>query len=113
MQEIRVGRAENNELRRIRGWKFFFMLPRMLLQKPGKGGFGPQVETLRERFAQFADGRWMDLIVSSREAAVAGCPDSLEGRAERARAMAALGQLSLQPVSHWKVKPLPVETRPH
>ena len=80
MQEIRVGRAENNESRRIRGWKLFFMLPR------------------------FADGRWMDLIVSSREAAVAAshakarrtrrCTDSLERRAERARAMAALGELS-------------------
>ena len=103
MQEIRVGRAENNELRRIRGWKLFFMLPRMLLQKPGKGGLVPKSK-LRERFAQFADGRWMDLIVSSREAAVAAsnakarrtriCPDSLERRAERARAMAALGELS-------------------
>ena len=102
MQEIRVGRAENNELRRIRGWKLFFMLPRMLLQKPGKGGLVPKSK-LQERFAQFADGRWMDFIVQW-EAAVAAsnakarrtrrCPDSLEGRAERARAMAALGELS-------------------
>ena len=89
MQEIRVGR----------GWKLFFMLPRMLLQKPGRGGLVPKSK-LRERFAQFADGRWMDLIVSSREAAVAAsrrtrrCTDSLERRAERARAMAALGELS-------------------
>ena len=103
MQEIRVGRAENNELRRIRGWKLFFMLPRMLLQKPGKGGLVPKSK-LRERFVQFADDRWMDLIVSSREAAVAAsnakarrtrrCTDSLERRAERARAMAALGDFS-------------------
>ena len=103
MQEIRVGRAENNELRRIRGWKLFLMLPRMLLQKAGKGGLVPKSK-LRERFAQFADGRWMGSIVSSREAAIAAsnakarrtrrCPDSLERRAERACAMAALGELS-------------------
>ena len=41
------------------------MLPRMLLQKLGKGGLVLKSK-LRERFAQFADGWWMGLIVSSR-----------------------------------------------
>ena len=59
---------------------------------------------LRERFAQFVDGRSMGPIVSSKEAAVAASnpkarrtrryPDSLERVAERARAMASLGELS-------------------
>ena len=37
MEEIRQGRRTNNEARRIRGWKLFLLIPRMLLVNPGKG----------------------------------------------------------------------------
>ena len=37
MEEIRQGRRTNNEARRIRGWKLFLLIPRMLLVNLGKG----------------------------------------------------------------------------
>ena len=42
MEEIRQGRRTNNEARRIRGWKLFFLIPRMLLMKPRKEGLMPR-----------------------------------------------------------------------
>ena len=59
---------------------------------------------LRERFAQFAEGRWTALISSSRDVSLAAATaksrrsrtsaDSVERRAERARILAAMGELS-------------------
>ena len=75
------------------------MIPRMLLQKLATDGLIPKSK-LRERFANFADGRWITLFVSSREAAFAAsisktrrarrCPDSVDRKAERAREMASV-----------------------
>ena len=103
MEEIRQGRRTNNEARRIRGWKLFLLTPRMLLVKPRKGGLMPKSH-LRERFAQFAEGRWTVLISASRDVSLVAATaksrrsrtsaDSVERRAERARILAAMGELS-------------------
>ena len=77
-------------------WKLFFMLPRILLQKPRKGDLVP-TSKLRERFAQFADGRWMDLIVSSKEAAVAAS----NAKARRARRAQILWNGGLSGHARW------------
>ena len=58
MEEVREGRRTNNDARRIRGWKLFLMIPRMLLVKPRKGSLMPKSKLL-ERVAQFAQERWI------------------------------------------------------
>ena len=103
MEEVREGRRTNNEARRIRGWKLFLMIPRMLLVKPRKGSLMPKSK-LRERFAQFAQGRWIALISASRDVSFAvavaksrrsrNLADTVERRAERARVLASMGELS-------------------
>ena len=70
MVEVREGRRTNNEARRIRGWKLFLMILRMLLVKPRKGSLMPKSEP-RERFAQFAQGRWIALISASQKVSLA------------------------------------------
>ena len=69
MEEVREDRRTNNDARRIREWELFLMIPRMLLVKPRKGSFAKS--KLRERFAQFAQGRWIALISASREVSLA------------------------------------------
>ena len=103
MEEVREGRRTNNDVRRIRWWKLFLMIPRMLLVKPRKGSLMPKSK-LRERFAQFAQGRWIALISASREVSDAvavaksrrsrNFADTVERRAERARVLATMGELS-------------------
>ena len=78
------------------------MIPRMLLVKPRKGSLMPKSK-LRERFAQFAQGRWIALISASREVSEAVAvvksrrsrifADTVERRAERARVLATMGEL--------------------
>ena len=46
-------------------WKLFMLLPRFLLHKPPRGGFAPKSH-LRERFVDFAAGRWKRLLDASR-----------------------------------------------
>ena len=41
LQEIQRGSAANNSTVETRGWKLFFLLPRLLLFKPLRGGLSP------------------------------------------------------------------------
>ena len=75
-----------------RGWKAFLLLPRLLLHKPPRGGKGK----LAQRFDDFFQGRWRDLLVASRQCAEEASVvqqrkhrqprpvDKLQRRAERA-----------------------------
>ena len=108
MEEVREGRRTNNDVRRIRGWKLFFMIPRMLV-KPLKRSLMPKSK-LRERFAQFAQGSWIALISASREVSEAvavaksgrsrNFADTVERRAEPCTCFSD----NLRPGSHWRVK---------
>ena len=68
-QEVRKSRVQvshtTNEARRIRGWKLFRMIHRMLLVK--RTGSLMLKGKVRDRLAQFAQGRWIVLISASRE----------------------------------------------
>ena len=103
LQEAECGRAESNEVRRVRAWKLFLLLPRMLLFCSGRGGMIPK-KKLQERFLLFAQGEWLKLLRLSHEVAQSRARgsrrirqnqvDSVERRAERAQALAQLGELS-------------------
>ena len=51
------GHATSNEVLQSRGWKLFFLLPRMLLSRHPRGGFISR-ERLTERFTRFSGGEW-------------------------------------------------------
>ena len=91
-----------SEMSRVRAWKHFLLLPRILFRS-GRGGLIPK-NKLRERFASFADGQWIALLRQGQAAAEAHKAgvlrrrhrqvDSVEKRAERAHALVELGELS-------------------
>ena len=105
---VRLGMQEvlsqtRSEVSRVRAWKLFLLLPRILLFRSGRGGLIPK-NKLRERFALFADGQWITLLRQGQAAAEAHKAgvlrrrhrqvDSVEKRAERAQALVELGELS-------------------
>ena len=101
LEEVERGRSEFNEVRSVRGWKLFLLVPRLLLYRGARGGKIPKKQ-LQERFTLFAQGHWLHLLRLSQE--VGECrgsrrirqarADSVELRAERAQAFAQLGELS-------------------
>ena len=104
LREWEAGTEVGDDVRRCRAWKLFVLLPRMLLRKPVRGGLVPKSK-MSERFASFSQGRWDDLLIQSRDSALAAvqpqvkrrrrpapnCPDV---RAERAHRLTQLGELS-------------------
>ena len=103
MNEVRAGRQESNVLKQVRGWKFFLFIPRLLLNRPKRGGLIPR-RKLCERFEKFSQGRWFELQIAG--GIVAGEPDtsasrrrrrspvSIVHRVARAETLAHLGELS-------------------
>ena len=61
IDEVADGVAAHNEAKQERGWKLFLLLPRMLLQRPPRGGLVPKSklqEGLRgRRWARASAGR--------------------------------------------------------
>ena len=102
MEEIVSGWNLHDEVKQERGWKLFFLLPRMLLSRPCRGGLVPR-KKLETRFQKFFAGDWLDLISDaesvSRQALSARVrkrrrrtrPD---GNAARAESLAMMGELS-------------------
>ena len=100
LSEISSGMALRNNTRVVRGWKLFVLLPRMLLFKPPRGGKVSK-NALLDRFSQFAQGQWWDLLTQSVAASAAAIEmrsrrrrtgtDSVEKRTERAEAFDLLG----------------------
>ena len=84
-----------------RGWKLFFLLPRMLLSRPCRGGLVPR-KKLETRFQKFFAGEWLPLIADSvRDSSQALTArvrkrrrQHADGSAMRAERLAMLGELS-------------------
>ena len=101
LQEIMSGWDHRDEVKQERGWKLFFLLPRMLLSRPCRGGLVPR-KKLETRFQKFFAGDWLDLIYDaesvSRQALSARVrkrrrprPDGIAARAEK---LTMMGELS-------------------
>ena len=79
------------------------LLPRMLLQRPGRGGVVPK-KKIQERLTAFAAGQWAELVRESMVSAEQGSEamrrkrrregDNLVKRAARAEKLVHLGELS-------------------
>ena len=92
MKEISHGVDDIDERRQIRGWKLFFLLPRLLLFRPHRGGNLPK-KNLEERFRMFIEGRWVQLLIDSEACEAASSlatrrrrrnfSDTIDRRAER------------------------------
>ena len=65
--EAVLAHNRNDVPREERAWKLFFLLPRMLLTRPSRGGKISPAK-LEEKIARFTDGRWIDLVEESAEA---------------------------------------------
>ena len=103
LQEIRRGQHEHDDTTEIRGWKLFFLLPRILLHRPPRGGLVPKAQ-LQERVDKFLQGQWVALLETSLELSIQGAAascrrrrgqkDTIERRAARAFELCQLGELS-------------------
>ena len=62
-QEIQEELEANTEVRVVRGWKLFLVLPRMMLFRPSRGGVSRK--KLESRVRQFQEGDWMSLLRES------------------------------------------------
>ena len=104
LHEWEAGEVVQSEALKSRAWKLFVLLPRMLLFKPPLGGLVAKSKMV-ERFKFFSDGRWEDLLLLSRDSAMAAVqvlghrrrrvpPDPVEHRAERAHNLIQMGELS-------------------
>ena len=102
MDEAIGGIEVFDELRQERAWKLFLLLPRVLLQRPGRGGLVPRSK-IEERLRLFAEGRWADLVNESIQSALFGSEaarrkrrrqeDNLARRAARVEKLVAVGEL--------------------
>ena len=103
LDEADTVRARGHHVGLSRAWKLFMLLPRLLLHKLPRGGFVLKSH-LRERFADFAPGRWERLLDASRacveQAAAASRrrrrrrEDDIQRRADRAHALVQMGESS-------------------
>ena len=104
LEEADRGREVGDMLVLSRAWKLFLLLPRLLLHRPARGGNVPK-SRLCERFADFAAGRWGELLEQSRHCADQAASatrrrrrrregDNVQRRADRAQALVQMGELS-------------------
>ena len=103
MQAIISGVEAQSDVQTERGWKLFFLLPRMLLYRPGRGGLVPRRQ-LEVRIRQFQEGEWLDLLNESARRAMRAHLLSVRGRrrntsdeamrAARAMSLVQVGELS-------------------
>ena len=101
LEEIVSGWDSGDVVKQERGWKLFFLRPRMLLSRLCRGGLVPR-RKLETRFQKFFAGDWVALVANSEDltsqASTARvrrsrrhCPD---GKAARAEKLAMMGELS-------------------
>ena len=64
-------KGHGNELIEIRGWKLFFLVPRLLLFRPKRGGLIPRKQ-LEDRVALFQNGEWDVLLEKSLDSSMDG-----------------------------------------
>ena len=65
LEEADAARERGHNITLERAWKLFLLLPRLLLQRPPRGGNVPKCR-LQERFAAFAAGQWDVFLEGSR-----------------------------------------------
>ena len=82
MDEAIAGNEAHDEPRQDRAWKLFMLLPRMLLQRPGRGGVVPK-KKIQERLTAFAAGQWAELVRESMVSAEQGSEAMRVKRAAR------------------------------
>ena len=91
LEEIVSGRDRGDVVQQERGWKLFFLLPRMLLSRPCRGGLVPR-KKLETRFQK------LDSVRDSSQALTARVRkrrrQHSDGSAMRAERLAMLGELS-------------------
>ena len=78
-QEILEGMEASSEVRVVRGWKLFLVLPRMMLFRPSRGGTVSR-KKLESRVRQFQEGDWISLLRES-----VSCADVAHNSAVRRR----------------------------
>ena len=66
LEEIVSGWVSGDVVKQERGWKLFFLLPRMLLSRPCRGGLVPR-RKLETRFQKFFAGDWAGLVADSED----------------------------------------------
>ena len=101
LEEIMSGWDHRDEVKQERGWKLFFLLPRMLLSRPCRGGLVSR-KKLETRFQKFFAGDWLDLMSDaesvSRQASSARIwkrrRPRTDGSAARAEKLTMMGELS-------------------
>ena len=104
LEAVCVGEARGDVLMQTRAWKFFFLVPRMFLFRPSRGGQVPK-KALLTRVDLFNSGQWSELVemsmTSSLDVANAQARrrrgtqrDTVEKRALRAFHMVQLGEVS-------------------
>ena len=104
LDAVSLGEERGDDLLQIRGWKLFFLLSRMFLFRPSRGGQVPK-KTLSARVDLCQRGQWVELVemslIGSVEAASASSRrrrrfkgDDVEQRARRAFHMVQLGEVS-------------------
>ena len=103
LEEICGGHRSQEGVRQERGWKLFFLLPRMLLHRPARGGLFPRSK-LESRFESFVRRDWGSLISASRTCNAQAASirqrrrrrsqDCVERRAALAEALVHMGELS-------------------
>ena len=113
IDEALAGLAALDESRQERAWKLFMLLPRLLLHRPSRGGLVKKSK-LRERFAQFASGRWDSLLEESAKGAEEGSDlarrkrrreqDELVKRAARAEKLVLSESFPQHTASNWREK---------
>ena len=103
LDAVKKGHEDRNEMMQIRGWKLFFLVPRLLLFRPRRGGGSVPKKQLEDRVALFQNGEWDVLLEKSLNSSMDGATgrvrrrrngDSVEKRARRALHMVQLGELS-------------------
>ena len=81
LHECEVGEAVQSEAVKSRVWKLFVLLPGKFLFKLPCGGLVAKSKMV-DRFKFFSDGRWEDLLLLSRDSAVAARSKTLRASQE-------------------------------
>ena len=100
LEKTSTGQERGDEQKQERGWNIFFLLPRMLLSRPCRGGLVPRKKL--EGFEIFFSGQWKLLIddstdVSSQAASVRirkRRRQNNDSQVARAETFAMIGELS-------------------
>ena len=96
LEIIDKGYVQGDVVKQERGWKLFFLIPRLLLYKTQGETIIPK-EELSRRCVAFTKGEWQDLLEKSDQCVSSGQngkPSAEEARLIRAEALVGLGELS-------------------